>query len=414
MRFLVIFLIANAAIVAAQTPRQLQLDRDASSLLEQDFVAFNPNYKEEREARVTRTKALAKEMFAQEAKGGKTACGHQILFELESLLVSSADFKLMDSRLHDLEASIGRPSADNPNRDGMWGSCYQEWYLKLYATYDHLEANAPDEPAPHPLPAFLERVSTPEKLTSYLDALSISDVRHTGIDHEREFNETVATLLQMIVRHKPENYTVDPVLRDALLDRVLHRYRNPDTGYFGELYRRDGREDFPDDLSMTFHVVSYLKGKVPDMPRLLDTTLAIKDFSYPAGWLWKGEFWNHNNMDVVALFHYGWSEASPAQKKAMAAETERMLTWCLHESLQPDGSFKVNIADGSLEDAEYYGTSFLARIGFFDPSQRFWTDRDFPEAADVKKKISAFVRAHQGSGPTGDNYRSTLEALGIR
>jgi hypothetical protein len=31
---------------------------------------------------------------------------------------------------------------------------------------------------------------------------------------------------------------------------------------------------------------------------------------------------------------------------------------CLKESLQPDGSFKVNIADGSLEDAEYYGTSF--------------------------------------------------------
>jgi hypothetical protein len=229
MRFLVIFLIANAAIVAAQTARQLQLDRDASSLLEQDFVAFNPNYKEERDARATRTKAMAKEMFAQEAKGGKTACGHQILFELESLLVSSADFKLMDSRLHDLEASIGHPSADNPNGDGMWGSCYQEWYLKLYATYDRLEANAPDEPAPHPLPAFLERVSTPEKLTSYLDALSISDVRHTGIDHEREFNETVATLLQMIVRHKPENYTVDPALRDSLLDRILHRYRNPHT-----------------------------------------------------------------------------------------------------------------------------------------------------------------------------------------
>ena len=133
----------------------------------------------------------------------------------------------------------------------------------------------------------------------------------SGLDHEREFNETVATLLQMIVRGKPENYKVDPALRDALLDRVLHRYRNPDTGYWGERYRRDGREDFPDDLSMTFHVVSYLKGKVPDMPRVLDTTLAIKDFNYPAGWLWKGQFWNHNNMDVVALFHYGWVAGEP-------------------------------------------------------------------------------------------------------
>jgi len=56
----------------------------------------------------------------------------------------------------------------------------------------------------------------------------------------------------------------------------------------------------------------------------------------------------------------------------------------LHDSLQPDGSFKVNIADGALEDAEYYGASFLARVGFFDPAQRFLTNRDFPEASEVK------------------------------
>lgn len=395
----------------SELPPQAVLDRDAYSLLEQDFVAFNPHYKEEREPRVARTYALAKRMFEEEAKGGKTTCGHQILFELESLLVSSADFNRIDGRLRDLEASIGHPSSDKADADGMWGACYQQWYLKLYATYDHLEAQAKDEPAPHPLPAFLARISTPEKLTAYLDALSVSDVRHTGLDHEREFNETLATLLQMIVRRKPENYTVDPALRDALLDRVLHRYRNLETGFWGERYRRDGREDFPDDLSATFHVVSYLKGKVPDMPRVLDTTLAIKDFSYPAGWLWKGQFWNHNNMDVVTLFHYGWTQASPAQQKTMAAEIDRMLTWCLHESLQPDGSFKVNIADGSIEDAEYYGASFLARVGFFDPAQRFWTNRDFPEAAEAKKRILNFVRMHQGSGPTGDNYRSTIEVL---
>ena len=92
-------------------------------------------------------------------------------------------------------------------------------------------------------------------------------------------------------------------MRDAVARSCRHRYRNPETGYFGELYRRNQHDDFPDDLSATFHVISYLKGKVPDMPRVIDTTLAIKDFSYPAGWLWNGEFWNHNNMDVVALFH---------------------------------------------------------------------------------------------------------------
>ncbi len=414
MRLLVGILALLGSASSSQVSHQSTLDRDAFALLQQDFVAFDSHYKEEREPRVARTYVLAKQMFDEEAKGAKTACGHQILFELESLLISSADFKLIDARLKDLEASIGHPSSDKADAEGLWGSCDVEWYLKLYATYDHLEAQAGDEPAPHPLPAFLSRVSTSEKLTAYLDALSVSDVRHTGIDHEREFNETLATLLQMMVRRKPENYTVDPALRDALLDRVLHRYRNPETGYWGERYIRDGREDFPDDLSLTFHVVSYLKGEVPDMPRVLDTTLAIKDFDYPAGWLWKGQFWNHNNMDVVALFHYGWAQATAAQQKTMSAEIDRMLAWCLHESLQADGSFKVNIADGSHEDAEYYGASFLARIGYFDPAQRFWTDRNFPEGDEVRKRILGFVKAHQGSGPTGDNYRSTLEAVSSR
>jgi hypothetical protein len=380
MRLFLTAALTLGAPAFAETPRQMGVDRDAFALLRQDFVAFDPHYPEERESRVTRTYALAEHMFDEEGKGGKTTCGHQILFELESLLVSSADFKLIDGRLHDLEASIGHPSSDKVDSEGLWGTCYQQWYLKLYATYDHLEAQAGDEPTPHPLPPFLARVSTPEKLTAYLDALSVSDVRHTGLDHEPEFNETLATLLQIIVRRKPDNYTVDPALRDALLARVLHRFRNSESGFWGERYRREGREDFPDDLSVTFHVVSYLKGKVPEMSRIVDTTLAIKDFNYPAGWLWKGQFWNHNNMDVVALFRFDWAQSSALQQTAMATEIDRMLTWCLHDSLQPDGSFKVNIADGSLEDAEYYGVSFLARIGLFDPAQRFWTDREFPRS----------------------------------
>jgi|SRR5579872_222399 len=150
IRFLLILVLANvlaAASATGQTPQQFALDRYASSLLEKDFIAFDPHYKEEREARVAHTKELAKQMFAEEAKSAKNTCGHQILFELESLLLSSADFKFIDARLHDLEASIGHSLSDKPDNDGMWGSCYQEWYLKLYATYDHLEAN--DDEHPH-------------------------------------------------------------------------------------------------------------------------------------------------------------------------------------------------------------------------------------------------------------------------
>jgi len=97
----------------------------------------------------------------------------------------------------------------------------------------------------------------------------------------------------------------------------------------------------------------------------------------------------------------------------MAAEIDRMLTWRLHDSLQPSGSFKGEYRRWFTGDAEYYATSFLARSGFFDPAQRFWTDRDFPEAPEIKKRILSFVQTHLGSGPAGDNYRGTLEALGV-
>lgn len=79
----------------------------------------------------------------------------------------------------------------------------------------------------------------------------------------------------------------------------------------------------------------------------------------------------------------------------MHDEIARMLAWCLSTSLQADGSFQVNIADGSLEDAEYYGTAFLAIIGFFNPKLRFWTNESFPEANEVRGRVSHFVQIHK-------------------
>ena len=113
-------------------------------------------------------------------------------------------------------------------------------------------------------------------------------------------------------------------------------------------------------------------------------------------------------MDVVALFKAGWPHASAEQKQAMTAEIEKMLHWCLTESLQADGSFKSHIADGSIEEGEYYATSFLARIGFFDKKERFWTGREFPEATAIREKILAYVRAHQTTGGSGGGYYESI------
>jgi len=383
--------------------------------MERDFLAYDPHYKEEKQARIERIRSIAHEVLEKESSGQKTSCSHQILFEAMSLIISSADFKFIDQRLQDAETSLAHPEmqakAEKPDpSDGNWGACYVEWYLRTGASYDQLRKSGDASTKPGPLPPWLDRIATPAKLKDYLISISVSDIGHTGVDHEREFNDMLATLTRMLLRDR--NFSVDPALKATLVDLILHRFRNPETGWWGESYSRSGHVEFVDDLSITFHLVSYLEGRVPDMPKVIDTTLAVKDMDYPVGWLWKGNSWNHNNMDVVTLFQYGWSSASDSQRKTMQAEIDKMLHWCLTDSLRSDGSFKSMLPDGSLEESMEYGVSFLARIGFFDKSKRFWTSQDFPQTEEVRNRILTYVKKHQASGGAGGTqYQGVLEDL---
>jgi len=402
------------ALSMAQAPHPTVADANGHALLKQDLTIFDPSYSADFATRGARLSALKSQVNAQESKGIQNQCAQQILFEAGTLLVTTADFKRIDRRIDDLTTAIAHPSADKQDADGMWGSCSEQWFLKLDNTFDHLVIvahNLAKDPPPQALPSFLARVATPAKLTAYLESVAVSDVQHTGIDHDLEFNLAVSDLLRMIVLGEPMGYKIDPALHDTFLEYLIGPGRNHHTGFWGERYRRDGRVDFEDDISTTFHIVSYLQGRVPDMPLLLDTLLAVKDLDAPGGWLSQGQYWNHNNVDVVTEFRYAWPTATAAQRQRISTEIELMLAWCLKDSLQPDGSFKVTLGDPSAEYAEYFGTAFLARIGFFNPAMRFWTDRGFPESADVRGQIEAFIEAHKASAPDGDNYREVTSEL---
>ena len=378
--------------------------------LEADFLAFDPGYVEARRKRTDATRTLAATLIRGERKGRVNTCAHQILFEVISLIPTSADFERIDERIAALQAAMTAPQDDRPDADGLWGSCFNQWYLKLYATYDRLSTQGAPPTEPQPLPAFLEPVATPEKLRRRLEALAVSDVRTTGLDHGREYNETLSVLIRMLVHGRPQNYSPDPALRQALLD-IVAQQQDPATGFWGQQYRQEDGFRFGGDLSTTFHVISYLRGEVPNWPRIIETTLAVRDYDYPQGWRWRGRYWNHMSMDVVTIFQYAWPHATADQRARMTTEIEAMLAWCLTESLQADGSFEPSLADGSSQDSQYYGASFLARIGYFDPARRFWTDREFPEAAEVRERILKYVRAQVGTGSSA-GYSGVFEALG--
>jgi hypothetical protein len=416
-KYLLVSLICLSCVAKGQVITVPESDLHAKERLLQDFISFDSSYVKKRGEAAIRAKLLAKRVFELEAKGYNTSCLHQILFEAGSLLYSSANFTLINQRLNELETAVSSPETQvnteiKDTTDGSYGNCSIEWYLKVVASYNQLEKITGDNPEPAPLPRFLERINTPEKLEDYLTSISVSDIRKTGVDNGREYNEMHATLIEMLIKGSPQNYIVDSTLRKSFKNLLFNKLRNPVTGWWGESYVRNGHIEFVDDLSTTYHTVSYFKGKVPEMGKIIATLLAVKEVPYPVGWFLKNEYWNHNNMDIVTLFKYGWQQSNEQQKNEMSAEIDKMLQWCLSSSLQPDGSFKIIPEDGSIEEAEYYGVSFLARIGYFDKSKRFWTDRDFPEADTLKGKLIAYIKQHQSSGGSGgDYYKSSLEAL---
>jgi hypothetical protein len=410
--YLLVLILFSVLQSHAQQPTQSDINHNKQIL--QEFIQYNPDFVQMKAQRIARIRTLLAKVNENEAAGYKTNCSHQILWEIKALIMQTADFRLIDNRLADLDSSLAHPEKEalallQDSVNGSWGICFDEWFCKLDAFCDEIgkdENKHSSKFQPH----FLDQVNSPEKLTNYLESISVSDIPKTGTDHLLEFNLSLTDLLRLILRDRPKGYNWDPGLKKTLTDLIFKHFRNPETGWWGESYVRDGRVQFVDDLSTTFHIVTYLRGNVPDLPLIVSTTLAVKDLDFPVGWLYKGAYWNHNNMDVVALFKAGWPYADVNQKKAMTTEIQKLLQWCLNESLQPDGSFKPHVADGSLEEGVYYGTSFLGRIGFFDKAERFWTDKDFPESEAIRNKIIDYIHKHSSSGGSGGSYyESALE-----
>ncbi len=404
-------LVASIASAASdnQTPSS---DITHRADIRRDFERFNPLYKKLLVERRQRALDLGRQVFELEDNRADAACAHQILLEIKWLLGSTGDFSRIDTRLDDLQHALNGPKRAALARkqypvDGSWGYCYTEWFFKLDATYDYAKGQRPVYPL-----RFLDRVNSPTKLQIYFSSIAVSDVARTGIDHRRELNEALADLLRLILHDRPEGYVWAPGMKSAMMRIVLDQVRSKQTGWWGERYQHDGKTYFVDDLSITFHMLSYLNGDVPDLGRVLSTALALKNLNYPQGWLEDGGYSNHNNMDAVVVFHYCWNSATPAQRKEIAGEIAKMLDWCLKASLQPDGSFRRSSDDDSIEESEYFGTAFLARAGFFDKARCFWTDREFPEAGDIERRIRSRIMKHLSSGATGGAYyKSALAQL---
>ena len=89
-----------------------QADREITLRKQQEFVAFDPQYQEKLAERIARARVLGKQVIQREVAGQNTEFSHQIVSEIIWLVSSTADFKRMDQRLDDLQASLDHPERE--------------------------------------------------------------------------------------------------------------------------------------------------------------------------------------------------------------------------------------------------------------------------------------------------------------
>ncbi len=76
-----------------------------------------------------------------------------------------------------------------------------------------------------------------------------------------------------------------------------------------------------------------------------------------------------------------------AQKQEARGEMRRMLRFCLEETLNEDGSFKLLADESTRAGAQLFGVSFLDEVGYINRHKRFWTEEGFPEGDGVRDRI---------------------------
>jgi hypothetical protein len=409
---LLLLVLLNSCSSIAKPPYKV-----TSDLIAKEFRMSVSNYDQELSKRKKELKSLMKLVQKEELSGKEATCAAQILIEARWLLNYTSDFSRADRKIAALRTELAKPSnrrlPDTQASDGSWGQCFDEWFFKLSISADRLLDLAEAGKRPQYSPKFLDQINSDDKLTAYLNSILFSDIPTKHKFERRELNESTSSLMRLTRKLPNSIYKFDPRVRQTLLNFINNQWRDQETGYWGAWFKDfTGKVVKTTDLSITFHLVSYLGGKVSDLDKIFSTTLAIRNEDYPYGWLENGKQENHHNYDVVRLLRYGWSLASPEEKNVARNEIQKMLTWSLKESLSSEGDFTQGNSDDSIEDAYYFGVSFLDEIGFFNSTKRFWTSESLPNSELIRQKLIKKIRlAANKGGKSGIYYRSALEKL---
>jgi hypothetical protein len=255
-------------------------------------------------------------------------------------------------------------------------------------------------------------MNSPEKLDAQLNSDLRNNFTQTGVFNREELDETFSAMARLLFETQQTGcYAFHPQLKDTLR-AFVERWQNPATGCWGQwLVDRQGRVWKMDDMALTFHVISDFKGQVPHQDMIARRLLQLDNVNFPAGIRFDGHYENHLNWDAVKIFRSAWPTLDQAYRQQVREEISRMLDWCLTQSYQPDGSFKVSDLDDTEGDAYRYGIWFLQEAGYFQRRDRFWTDQDFAGSEAVQERIEAKLQSIGLNDPAMKEAYATLHAM---
>jgi hypothetical protein len=355
-------------------------------------------------------KPLVDEIGRRQAAGQGMQYSMHIYREVRWRLNFTPDVAATRTRIADLRRSLGEPeeqalATQQDPTDGSWGRGIDVWYLRLYYTVE--DGLTRDADPKYPL-RVLDRINSPEKLDAQLDSALYDDFTRTGEFKREELDETFSAMARLLYGHKRTGYAFDPGLPEVLRAYVT-RWQNPATGCWGQwVLDRHGRVWKMDDTGITFHVVSDFDGQVDHLDLIAKRLLELEPLDFPAGPRLDGHYENHLNWDMVKVFREAWPMLDEPTRARVRTLIKKMLAWCLANSLQPDGSFKVSELDDTVGDAYSYGVSFLRETGYFSRQERFWTSEEFPDAPNVRARIEARIKT---IGVNDPGVRDAWEAL---
>ena len=322
---------------------------------------------------------LRAQILERNGRGEDLPCSTQILKEVDWLIDYTSRADVVERRLADLRRSLDMAdqsfAAEQTEADGSWGACFEPWFLRVHNSVDPIKELRHRGERPTYRLGFLDPVNTPDKLVRVMEELLISDMAKDGVNHRKELNLLVTGLAQLLflpdlAEMLPPEFPREDVAA-ALRDFMDNTWQDPETGYWGAWYRINGEVRKTNDLSITFHVISYRQDDPPRMKQLADTTFNLRYLNYPYGWRDDGRQNNHHAYDVVRLLRRSWPHMSEDQRIRTSAEMTLMLARSIRLSIDHNGAFVVTPYD-SVAEAYYFGVSFLDEIGLFNPKKLFW------------------------------------------